>query len=112
MTSTPAEFGFTRWGAEIVRLAEPISARGPNASAPRARSVARNGGVTLTVDGRSVSGLVQRGGEASMAHLEFDAMSPATATTCKANAMLKSAARAIGRDLRLAMRASCIAGRK
>ncbi|MCZ4536025.1 SWIM zinc finger family protein [Gordonia terrae] len=83
MTSTPAEFGFTRWGAEIVRLAEPISARGPNASAPRARSVARNGGVTLTVDGRSVSGLVQRGGEASMAHLEFDAMSPATATTLR-----------------------------
>ncbi|WP_055475856.1 SWIM zinc finger family protein [Gordonia sp. HS-NH1] len=79
----PAEFGFSRWGAEIVRLAEPISTRSPNQLAPRARSVARNGGVTLTVDGRSVSGLVQRGGEASVAHLEFGPMTSATASALR-----------------------------
>ncbi|MFE0751280.1 SWIM zinc finger family protein [Gordonia sp. NPDC058843] len=79
----PAEFGFSRWGAEIVRLAEPISTRSPNPLAPRARSVARNGGVTLTVEGRSVSGLVQRGGEASVAHLEFDPMTSATAAALR-----------------------------
>lgn len=78
-TDRPAEFGFSRWGAEIIRLAEPISTRSPNPLAPRARSVARNGGVTLTIDGRSITGLVQRGGEASVAHLEFDPMTSATA---------------------------------
>ncbi|OUC76196.1 SWIM zinc finger family protein [Gordonia lacunae] len=83
MTGSPAEFGFSRWGAEIVRLAEPIATRSPNPLAPRARSVARNGGVTLTIDGRSVSGLVQRGGDASMAHLEFDPMTSVTASALR-----------------------------
>lgn len=83
MTGSPAEFGFSRWGAETVRLAEPIATRSPNPLAPRARSVARNGGVTLTIDGRSVSGLVQRGGDASMAHLEFDPMTSATASALR-----------------------------
>ncbi|MCG7632296.1 MULTISPECIES: SWIM zinc finger family protein [Gordonia] len=83
MTNSPAEFGFSRWGAEIVRLAEPIATRSPNPVAPRARSVARNGGVALTVEGRSVSGLVQRGGQASVAHLEFEPMSSATASALR-----------------------------
>lgn len=83
MTTTPAEFGFSAWGAEIVRLAEPLSTRTPNPLAPRARSIARNGGVTLTVDGRHVEGLVQRGGEASVAHLEFSAMTSTTAVVLR-----------------------------
>lgn len=83
MTTTPAEFGFTAWGAEIVRLAEPLTTRAPNPLSPRGRSIARNGGVTLTVDGRQVKGLVQRGGEASVAHLEFAAMTTATAVALR-----------------------------
>ncbi|MBD0860234.1 SWIM zinc finger family protein [Gordonia sp. zg691] len=83
MTTAPAEFGYSRWGADVVRLAEPLSARTPNALAPRARSIARNGGVTLTFDGRSVTGLVQRGGEASVVHLEFDAMTSAAAAVLR-----------------------------
>lgn len=70
---TTAEFGFTRWGAELVRLAEPMEARTPNRHAPRARSIARNGGVTLSIDGATVTASIHRGGEASTAHLEFTA---------------------------------------
>lgn len=68
------EFGFTAWGADIVRIAEPIEASTPNTSAPRARSIARNGGVTVNVDGRQVTAHVHRGGSASIAHLEIAAM--------------------------------------
>ncbi|WP_439029052.1 SWIM zinc finger family protein [Gordonia terrae] len=80
MSSATPEFGFTRWGAEVVRLAEPLSVRAPEPQAPRARSIARNGGVELDVDGRSVRGRVQRGGQASVAHLEFAPMTAAAAS--------------------------------
>lgn len=72
-----AEFGFTAWGADVVRIAEPITATTPNALAPRARSIARNGGVALEFDGRTVTARVHRGGEASVAHLEIAALDPA-----------------------------------
>ncbi|BDD82388.1 hypothetical protein TPB0596_21510 [Tsukamurella pulmonis] len=71
-------FGFTAFGAAIVRIAEPITARTPNTHAPRARMIARNGGVGLEIDGRQVTARIHRGGEASIAHLEFAAMAPAT----------------------------------
>lgn len=74
-----AEFGFSRWGADVVRLAEPLSARVPNPLAPRARSLARNQGVELTVTGSAVAGLVSSGAQASIARLEFVAMSHDTA---------------------------------
>ena len=77
------EFGFTRWGAAIVRIAEPIDARMPNKEAPRARSLARNGGVTLSFDGRQVTAHVHRAGQASIAHLEFAAMPTATAAAIR-----------------------------
>ena len=35
-------FGFTAFGAAIVRIAEPITARTPNTHAPRARMIARD----------------------------------------------------------------------
>ncbi|TWS22204.1 hypothetical protein FK268_20730 [Tsukamurella sputi] len=73
------EFGFTAFGAALVRLAEPISAKLPNKHAPRARMIARGGGVTLELDGRQVTARVHRGGSASIAHLEFAAMTPVTA---------------------------------
>ena len=58
-------FGFTTWGADLVRIAEPISASTPNTHAPRARMIARNGGVGLEIDGRQVTARIHRGGEAS-----------------------------------------------
>ncbi|MCF8611144.1 SWIM zinc finger family protein [Gordonia sp. HY285] len=71
------DFGFTTWGADIVRIAEPITATVPNASAPSARRIARNNGVTLEIDGRQVTARVHRGGEASVARLEIAAMESA-----------------------------------
>lgn len=77
MASNP--FGFTTWGADLVRIAEPISASTPNTHAPRARMLARNGGVTLQFDGGRVTALVHSGASASVAHLEFAPMAPAVA---------------------------------
>lgn len=79
-----AEFGFSRWGADVVRLAEPLSARVRNPLAPRARSLARNQGVELTVTGSAVVGLVSSGARASIARLEFAAMSNDSAGTIRA----------------------------
>lgn len=73
-------FGFTTWGADIVRIAEPISASAPNTHAPRARMIARNDGVTLQTEGGRVTALVHSGASASVAHLEFAAMAPAVVT--------------------------------
>lgn len=81
MSTNP--FGFTTWGADLVRIAEPITARTPNTHAPRARSLARNGGVTLQFDGGRVTALVHSGASASVAHLEFAAMAPAVATALR-----------------------------
>lgn len=78
-----AEFGFSRWGADVVRLAEPLSAGVPNPLAPRARSLARNHGVDLAVAGNAVTGLVSRGDQASTARLECAAMSNHTAGTIR-----------------------------
>lgn len=80
--STP-EFGFTRAGAMLVRLAEPIGTTTPNALAPRARSIARGNGVHLTCDGRQVSARIHRGGAASVAHLEFTPLPPGTAAALR-----------------------------
>lgn len=76
-------FGFTTWGADLVRIAEPTTASTPNTHAPRARMLARNGGVTLQFDGGRVAALVHSGASASAAHLEFAAMAPATATALR-----------------------------
>ncbi|MEU2252110.1 hypothetical protein [Nocardia xishanensis] len=64
------EFGYTAWGMDWVRLAEPLRQTRPEPLLPRARSIARNHGVRATVDGRVVRAHIHRGGQASVAHLE------------------------------------------
>ncbi|WP_019204484.1 SWIM zinc finger family protein [Tsukamurella sp. 1534] len=81
---TTPRFGFTAWGFDLVRIAEPVTASRPNTAAPRARMIARNGGVALETDGRQVTARVHSGSLASLAHLEFAAMAPATATALRA----------------------------
>ncbi len=76
-------FGFTAWGADLVRIAQPIAARSPNTHAPRARMIARNGGVTLETKEGAVTARVHSGASASVAHLTFAAMAPAVATALR-----------------------------
>ncbi|MEV0027609.1 hypothetical protein [Nocardia sp. NPDC050793] len=64
------EFGYTAWGMDWVRLAEPLRQTRPEPLLPRARSIARNHGVQATVEGRVVRAHIHRGGQASVAHLE------------------------------------------
>ena len=82
-TEVADEFGFTTWGADLVRVAEPISAVKPNSSAPRARMIARNGGVTVTVDEGRVQASVHTGAQASVTHLEFAPMDSAAAEAAR-----------------------------
>ncbi len=71
------EFGYTPWGMGWVRLAEPISASRPEPLLPRARSIARNDGVQLEIEGTSVCARIHRGGQASVTHLEVISLSAA-----------------------------------
>ncbi len=64
------EFGYTAWGMDWVRLAEPLRQARPNALLPRARSIARNNGVQATIEDRIVRATIHRGGQASVTHLE------------------------------------------
>jgi uncharacterized Zn finger protein len=52
------DFGFTAWGRDWVRLAQPLRQIRPNPALPRARKLARAGGVQITIDGRVVRGIV------------------------------------------------------
>ncbi|WP_040797249.1 SWIM zinc finger-containing protein [Nocardia higoensis] len=72
------EFGYTAWGMDWVRLAEPLHRSRPEPLLPRARSIARNHGVGLEIEGRIVRAHIHRGGQASVAHLEVEPM-PRTA---------------------------------
>ncbi|WP_431954587.1 hypothetical protein [Nocardia lijiangensis] len=67
---TDNEFGYTAWGMDWVRLAEPLRQTRPDPLLPRARSIARNQGVQATVEGRVVRAHLHRGGQASVTHLE------------------------------------------
>ncbi|RJO69478.1 hypothetical protein D5S18_30465 [Nocardia panacis] len=64
------EFGYTAWGMDWVRLAEPLRVVRPDPLLPRARSIARNGGVRVEISGRIVRAAIHRGGRASVTHLE------------------------------------------
>ncbi|PPJ23498.1 hypothetical protein C5E45_28790 [Nocardia nova] len=66
-----SEFGYTPWGMGWVRLAEPIRTARPEPLLPRARSIARNGGVHLKIDGTTVAAHIHRGGQASVTLLEI-----------------------------------------
>ena len=71
------EFGYTAWGMDWVRLAEPLRTTRPEPLLPRARSIARNGGVQLDIDGTAVRASIHRGSQASVTYLELEPLSPA-----------------------------------
>ncbi|MEV4125239.1 hypothetical protein [Nocardia sp. NPDC049707] len=75
------EFGYTAWGMDWVRLAEPLRQTRPDPLLPRARSIARNNGVQATVEGRIVRAAIHRGGQASVTHLEVAPLPRSTITT-------------------------------
>ncbi|MFD4429894.1 hypothetical protein [Nocardia sp. NPDC058497] len=74
------EFGYTAWGRDWVRLAEPLRQTRPEPLLPRARSIARNDGVRTEVEARTVRAHLHRGGQASIAHVEVAPLSRAAVT--------------------------------
>ncbi|MFQ6397299.1 hypothetical protein ACLMAJ_28055 [Nocardia sp. KC 131] len=74
------EFGYTTWGMDWVRLAEPLRRTRPEPLLPRARSIARNNGVQATIEGRIVRGAIHRGGQASVTHVEVAPLPRAAVT--------------------------------
>ncbi|MET9213893.1 MULTISPECIES: hypothetical protein [unclassified Nocardia] len=75
------EFGYTPWGKDWVRLAEPLRQTKPEPLLPRARSIARNHGVRTEIEGRTVRAHLHRGGQASVAHVEVVPLTRAEVTT-------------------------------
>lgn len=65
------DFGYTVWGKDWVRLAEPLSISKPEPLLPRARSIARHGGVRTEIENTMVKAVIHRGAEASVTYLEF-----------------------------------------
>ncbi|MGC0367073.1 putative Zn finger protein [Rhodococcus sp. 27YEA15] len=68
------DFGYTAWGRDWVRLAQPLRQTRPDPALPRARKLARVGGVHVTIDGRIVRGVVQRGRNTLAACIEVAPM--------------------------------------
>ncbi|MFI6866712.1 hypothetical protein [Nocardia sp. NPDC050406] len=75
------EFGYTVWGMDWVRLAEPMSVTKPEPLLPRARSIARNGGVRTEIENTVVKATIHRGAEASVTYLEFAPLTSAEVRT-------------------------------
>lgn len=78
------EFGYTRWGMDWVRLAEPLRQTRPDPLLPRARSIARNDGVRPEWEGRIVRAHIHRGGQASVVHIELAPLPRAALTALPA----------------------------
>ncbi|WP_043654003.1 SWIM zinc finger family protein [Nocardia thailandica] len=78
------EFGYTPWGMDWVRLAEPLRQTRPDPLLPRARSIARNHGVVAEIEGRVVRAHLHRGGAASVAHVEIAPLTRAAVTATAA----------------------------
>lgn len=78
------EFGYTPWGKDWVRLAEPLRQTRPEPLLPRARSIARNDGVRTEIEARTVRAHLHRGGQASVAHVEVAPLSRAAVTAIAA----------------------------
>ncbi|WP_039799174.1 SWIM zinc finger family protein [Nocardia araoensis] len=72
------EFGYTAWGMDWVRLAEPLRQTRPDPMLPRARSIARNNGVQAAIEGRVVRATIHRGGQASVTQVEVAPLSRQT----------------------------------
>ncbi|REK88998.1 hypothetical protein DY245_18060 [Streptomyces inhibens] len=68
------DFGYTMWGKDWVRLAEPLRQTRPDPQLPRARRIARDGRVQVTIDGRTVRAVVHHGRNASVANIEVAPM--------------------------------------
>ncbi|GAB4584923.1 hypothetical protein [Nocardia sp. IFM 10818] len=64
------EFGYTTWGMDWVRLAEPLTVSKPEPLLPRARSIARNNLVQTEISGATVRATIHRGAEASVTYFE------------------------------------------
>lgn len=79
------EFGYTAWGMDWVRLAQPLRQTRPEPLLPRARSIARNGGVTIAIEDRIVRATIHRGGQASVTYIE---VAPLTRTAADSIAAL------------------------
>ena len=75
------EFGYTLWGRDWVRLAQPLrQSESVRLQLPRARSLARNNLVQATVEGRVVHASIHRGGAASVTRLEVAPLDRASIT--------------------------------
>ncbi|WP_067905116.1 hypothetical protein [Nocardia vaccinii] len=72
------DFGYTAWGRDWVRLAQPLRQTRPDPVLPRARKLARVGAVQVTIDGRTLRAVVQRGRNTSMSCIEVAPMSRET----------------------------------
>jgi hypothetical protein len=70
-----SDFGYTAWGKDWVRLAEPLRQTRPDPQLPRARRLARDGKVQITIDGRNVRAVVHHGRNAPMTNIEVAPMS-------------------------------------
>ncbi|MBF6329718.1 hypothetical protein [Nocardia transvalensis] len=100
------EFGYTAWGMDWVRLAEPLSLTRPEPLLPRARSVARHGGVHLEIDGTTVRASIHRGAQASVTYLELTPLSRETITAI--GTVVPAQAVELGDDLHAALSAAGI----
>jgi uncharacterized Zn finger protein len=70
------DFGYTAWGSDWLRLAESLRQTRPDPSLPRARRIARDGAVHVTIKGRTVSAAIRRGRSASVTNIEVAPMAP------------------------------------
>ncbi|WP_225448764.1 hypothetical protein [Streptacidiphilus sp. P02-A3a] len=72
------DFGFTLWGKDWLRLAESLRQTHPDPQLPRARRLARDGGVEVTVDAGTVRAVMRRGRTVSVANIEVEPMARET----------------------------------
>lgn len=78
---TTDEFGYTSWGRDFLRVVAPVKVTKPEPLLPRARTMSRNALRDISVDGRLLRATVVRGGEASVAYVEFAPMDRDVAQT-------------------------------
>ncbi|MEV6066067.1 hypothetical protein AB0L82_05885 [Nocardia sp. NPDC052001] len=72
------DFGYTGWGMDWVRLAQPLKMSKPEPMLPRARSIAGNGLVHTEIENTMVRATIHRGSEASVTYLELVPLAAAT----------------------------------
>lgn len=72
------DFGCTPWGKDWVRLAEPLLQTRTEPQLPRARRMARDGNVQVTIDGRRVHAVVHHGRRTPVVSMEAAPMSQET----------------------------------